>query len=64
MYGPYFFDLTVKWDNYLEMLKKFFWPKIVQRYRFFFKGGIKAKVYDPKPTNMEEFKERKYKARN
>lgn len=27
VYGPYFFDETVKWTNYLDMLKNFFWPK-------------------------------------
>ena len=33
LYGPYFFNSTVKWDNYLDMLKEFFWPKVLQRYR-------------------------------
>lgn len=39
MYGPYFFDSTVKWDNYLEMLKKYFWPRFSKnknRDRFYF----------------------------
>jgi len=27
IYGPYFFENTVNQYNYLEMLKKFFWPK-------------------------------------
>jgi hypothetical protein len=28
VYGPYFFNENVNWENYLDMLKKFFWPKI------------------------------------
>ena len=27
VYGPYFFKENVNWINYLELLKKFFWPK-------------------------------------
>ena len=27
VYGPYFFDETVNGENYLDMLKKFFWSK-------------------------------------
>ena len=27
IYGPYFFEESVNQHNYLEMLKKFFWPK-------------------------------------
>ena len=26
MYAPFFFENTVNWQNYLEMLKNFFWP--------------------------------------
>ena len=28
LYGPYFFETTVNGDVYLDMLRKFFWPKI------------------------------------
>jgi len=27
IYGPYYFEETVKKQNYLDMLKNFFWPK-------------------------------------
>ena len=27
VYGPYFFSENVNWQNYLDCLKKFFWPK-------------------------------------
>lgn len=30
IYGPYFFESTVKKDNYLEMLKSFFWRRHCQ----------------------------------
>lgn len=29
VYGPYFFETSVNQENYLEMLKIFFWPKIL-----------------------------------
>lgn len=39
IFGPYFFDQTVNQHVYLEMLKKFFWPKMIktrdyEKYRF------------------------------
>ena len=109
MYGPYFFDANVKWKNYLEMLKEFFWPKVRTKYsdakereKLYFQqdgapphrkkevqdwlkgkfgdkfintsrwppisshlypcdfslwGGLKSKVYEPKPKNLEELKQ-------
>jgi len=30
IFGPYFFENTVNQHNYLEMLKNFFWPKILK----------------------------------
>ena len=37
-YGPYFFEETVNWQNYLAMLKNFFWQrhKMVKDSRYFF----------------------------
>ena len=29
VYGPYFFEKTVNGDTYLDMLKKFFWPRYI-----------------------------------
>jgi hypothetical protein len=39
IYGPYFFDSTVKSSNYKEMLENFFWPwhaRIVGQSRYYF----------------------------
>ena len=39
VYGPYFFTVTVKWTNYLDMLKYFFWPihaRIENSEKFYF----------------------------
>ena len=33
-YLSYFFNSTVKWNNYLKMLKKFFWSKVVVWYKY------------------------------
>ena len=30
VFGPYFFENTVNQHNYLEMLKNFFWPKVLR----------------------------------
>jgi AraC-like DNA-binding protein len=30
IFGPYFFETTVNQDNYLEMLREYFWPKILK----------------------------------
>ena len=30
VFGPYFFENTVKKENYLEMIQTFFWPKILR----------------------------------
>jgi hypothetical protein len=39
IYGPYFFEDTVNGSNYLEMLKSFFWPKVLKtadRHKYYF----------------------------
>jgi hypothetical protein len=38
VFGPFFFDTTVNAANYLEMLKNFFWPKLLrtQEYKKYF----------------------------
>ena len=38
VFGPFFFDTTVNAANYLEMLKDFFWPKLLrtQEYKKYF----------------------------
>jgi hypothetical protein len=39
VYGPYFFNENVNSQNYLDMLKKFFWPlhlKVKKREKFYF----------------------------
>ena len=30
IFGPYYFEDTVNQHNYLEMLKNFFWPKVLR----------------------------------
>lgn len=30
VFGPYYFEETVNKENYLEMLKEFFWPKVLR----------------------------------
>lgn len=104
VYGPYFFTETVKWGNYLAMLKTFFWnihshvknhqsyyfqqdgapphrkkevqdwlkskfgDKFIEASRwpprspdlnpcdFSLWGEMKARVYDPKPTNLDQLR--------
>jgi len=39
IFGPYFYEETINQNNYLDMLKKFFWPKLLRtndykNYRF------------------------------
>jgi len=38
VYGPYFFENTVNWENYMQMLTKFFWPrhKRLKNHQFYF----------------------------
>jgi hypothetical protein len=105
VYGPYFFEKTVKWTNYLSMLQQYFWKKHskVENYdKYYFQqdgapphrkkeiqewlkykfgdhfipanfwpprspdlnpcdftlwGTLKARVYDPKPSNLDELKQ-------
>ena len=30
VFGPYYFENTINQKNYLEMLKNFFWPKLLR----------------------------------